>query len=110
MTITHSEIYTDSPRRRLRITVGANQTTPWYPVSAHGGNVAVRPTSGTIRAETTSSPLSVVNADNQLSQSNAIARSWPPGDVTAADDAEFGFATAIRFVSVGAGGVADIAE
>lgn len=109
--VTHTEFMGDlMTHRRVRITVAANETTPWYLVSQNGGMVAVKPTSGTMRAELTGSPLSVVTADNANATSNAIAFTWPPSDASAAAQADFTFTTAIRFVAIGAGGIAEISE
>jgi hypothetical protein len=96
--------------RRIKLTVAADETTQWFEVAATGGAVAVNPSGGTMRAELTSSPASIVKGDNENATSNAIAFKWAPGDVGSLVQQEFIFATAIRFISVGAGGTAEISE
>lgn len=110
--MTHREIYTDDSNSRSRITIGANETTMWFPVSSSGGNVAVRPTAGTIRVELTGSPLSIVLDDNANGTSGAIAAPWVHGNVLTEMNLDYTHTTAIRFVSIGAGGGgdADISE
>jgi len=102
--------YLGAPRRSWAL--GANETSPWYltknPLS--GGNVAVRPSGGTILVELTGSPESSVLDDNLNGTSNAISRPWEPGAVSSASDMDFVHTTAIRFTSVGAGGLCEIAE
>jgi hypothetical protein len=99
--------------RRIKFTVGADETTPWIAVSPTGGIVSVKPVSGTMRVELTGSPASVVKLDNETASSNALAFVWGAGvqgNVLVSTQQEFAYTTAMRFISVGAGGTAEISE
>ena len=110
-TIDVRETYENSPtRQRVRVSLASGETTPWYPVSADGGAVAVKPgVGGQMYVEATSSPLAVVTADNANATSTAIAEKWSSGNVTAAKREAFAYTTAVRFVAIGAAGVGEIA-
>lgn len=107
-TVTHNSRQTGRLRTRFEFDA-AGGTTPWQPVRDYEVTTAVKPATGTMRAEYTWSPEEVVVLDNANATSLAVAKAWAPGDVNAvAVDVEVKRISAVRFVATAAG-VAEIA-
>ena len=96
----------------VRTTVVAGATTPWFLIPDREPVVVVcAPGSGgTMKAQASWSPVSVIQADNQNGTSNAVAIDWPFGTVSAATVSDITLrAKAIRFIATTATGIGEIA-
>ena len=96
----------------IRVSVAAGTTSPWILIPDREPVVVVcAPGSGgTMKAQASWSPVSVIQADNQNGTSNAVAIDWPFGTVSAATVSDITLrAKAIRFVATTAAGIGEIA-
>lgn len=92
--------------RRVNVAVPATETSPWIIVNA-SATVVAKPTTS-MKVQATCSFLSVVEADNANSTSNAVAFDWTSGTVTATTAEQVRNATAVRFVSVSGAAVGEV--
>lgn len=109
--VTHKDEGVGPPRNsRRRVTLGAGDTSPWYQVAEYCVVSCIPGGGGTMSAECTFSPLSMVLADNSNGTSTVAAHVWTPGTVAAAANQYLLKATAVRFIATAAAGVGEIAS
>ncbi|EFX61827.1 hypothetical protein DAPPUDRAFT_271710, partial [Daphnia pulex] len=90
-------------RARIRVSLAAGETSQWF--YYHAAAATAKPGSGgTMRAEVTTSPKSMVEAGT------AVIVPWDAGDTSAVNTQQFDAATAVRFVCTGAAGVGEVSE
>lgn len=90
-------------RARIRVSLAAGETSDWF--FYHAAAATAKPgAGGTMRAEVTMSPPSVIDAGN------AVIVPWDAGDTSTVNTQQFDAATAVRFVCAGAAGVGEVSE
>ncbi len=108
--VTHNEGLARISDNVRRVTVGAGDTTQWFVVGGECVVSCVPGGGGSMSAQCTFSPLSMVLADNSNNTSLVAAHTWTPGTVTANANQWLPKATAVRFVATTQPGVGEIAS